>query len=107
MSKKKNVGDEVIKSMKEAVDFMRGKKTSAVIHKVKIPDKIDVKLIRKNLNLSRQDFADSFGFSIRTLQHWEQGNRRPQGPAKILLLLLQRDPKTIRNILYLKGKKES
>jgi len=68
--------------------------------KVEIPDNIDVKKIRKNLNLSRQEFADCFGFSARTLQDWEQGDRRPQGSARVLLLLLQKDPVAIENVLY-------
>jgi len=48
MSSKRNVGDEIIQSMEEAIDYMRGKKTPTVTHKVKIPDKINVKSIRKN-----------------------------------------------------------
>ena|SRR3990167_4687928 len=99
MSSKRNIGDEIVQSMQEAVNYMRGKKTRAVTHKVKIPNVINVKSIRKNLKLSRPAFADRFGFSSRTIQHWEQGDRRPQGAARILLLLLQREPKTIEKIL--------
>lgn len=100
MKKRRNIGDELIQGLEEAVSYMRGKKTGAVVHKVEIPDKIDVKVIRKNLSLSRQKFADRYGFSVRTLQHWEQGNRQPHGPAKILLLLLQREPVIVENILW-------
>ena len=96
---KRNVGNEIIQGMEDAVKHMRGKKTRAVVHRVEIPDNIDVKKIRKKLHLSRQEFANRFGFSARTLQHWEQGNRRPQGAARVLLLLLQREPETIENIL--------
>lgn len=96
---KRNIGDEIIDGMEAAVSYMRGKKTRAVIHKVKIPEKINVRAIREKLKLSRQAFADRFGFSARTLQHWEQGDRHPQGPAKVLLLLLQREPIIIENIL--------
>ena len=99
MSAKRNIGNEIIQSMEEAVDYMRGKKTRAIVHKVKIPDKINVKSIRENLNLSRPAFAGRYGFSSRTLQHWEQGDRKPQGAARVLLLLLQREPETIEKIL--------
>ena len=104
MSAKRNIGNEIIQSMEEAVDYMRGKKTRAIVHKVKIPDKIDVKSIRKNLKLSRPAFADRFGFSSRIIQHWEQGDRRPQGAARVLLLLLQRAPGTVEEILNAGGK---
>jgi len=96
---KRNIGKEIIDGLEEAVSHLRGKKTGAVVNKVVIPDKIDVRLIRKKLHLSRQVFADRFGFSSRTLQHWEQGDRHPQGAARVLLLLLQRDPETIESIL--------
>ncbi len=96
---KRNIGNEIIKGMEEAIDYMRGKKTHVAVHKVKIPNEIDVRVIRKKLKLSRQAFADRFGFSARTLQHWEQGNRHPHGPARILLLLLQREPTIIEGIL--------
>jgi putative transcriptional regulator len=96
---KRNIGNEIIKGMEEAIGYMRGKKTRVTIHKVEIPDEINVRAIRKKLKLTRQEFADRFGFSIRTLQHWEQGDRHPHGPAKVLLLLLQREPTTIEGIL--------
>ncbi len=78
---------------------MRGEKVAARVHKVEIPDEIDVREIREKLHLSRQDFADRFGFSSRTVQHWEQGDRNPRGPAKILLVLLQREPDLVEGIL--------
>lgn len=100
MAKKRNIGDELIQGVENAIDYMRGKKGCAVTHKLEIPDEIDVRSIRKNLSLSRQEFADRYGFSARTLQHWEQGDRHPHGAAMILLLLLQRDPAAIENILW-------
>lgn len=100
MAKKRNVGNELIQGVEDAIDYMRGKKGATITHKLEIPDEVDVRLIRKKLSLSRQEFADRYGFSIRTLQHWEQGDRHPHGSAMILLLLLQRDPKTIENILW-------
>jgi putative transcriptional regulator len=96
---KRNIANEIITGMEEAISYMQGKKTHVTVHKVKIPDEIDVRAIRKNLKLSRQKFADRFGFSSRTLQHWEQGDRHPHGAARILLLLLQREPYTIEGIL--------
>jgi putative transcriptional regulator len=99
MTKRRNIGDEIIKGMEEAIGFVRGKKTRAAVHKVEIPDEINVRAIREKLNLTRQEFADRFGFSMRTVQHWEQGNRHPHGPSRILLLLLQREPATIEGIL--------
>jgi putative transcriptional regulator len=99
MMDKRNIGNEILTEMKSAIDYMQGKKKNIVVHKVQIPDQIDIRAIREKLHLSRQAFADCFGFSSRTLQHWEQGDRNPHGSAKVLLLLLQREPATIANIL--------
>ena len=95
----RNIGDEIIQGMTEAIEYLRGNVGTAKINKVEIPKEIDVRTIRENLKLSRKEFANSFGFSPRTLQHWEQGDRVPHGSARVLLLLLQRDPVTIAKIL--------
>ncbi|STX81316.1 Putative merR family bacterial regulatory protein [Legionella busanensis] len=95
----RDIGNEIVQGMKEAIDYVRGNTGAAKIHKIEVPATIDVRAIRKKLNLSRQQFADSFGFSPRTLQHWEQGDRSPHGSARVLLLLLQREPATIAKIL--------
>jgi putative transcriptional regulator len=95
----RNIGNEIIQSMAEAIEYIRGNTGAAKINKVEIPNEIDVRTIREGLKLSRKEFADSFGFSSRTLQHWEQGDRVPHGSARVLLLLLQREPATIAKIL--------
>ena len=88
-----------IDGLNEAIDYVDGKKNNAIVHQVDIPEHIDVRDIRKQCQLSRTSFARKFGFSSRTIQHWEQGNRQPRGPARILLLLLQRNPQAIATIL--------
>ncbi len=67
---------------------------------IEIPDEVDVLAIRKQLDLTRAKFSEKLGFSPRTVQHWEQGDRRPQGAARVLLVMLQRDAKAVEKILY-------
>jgi len=95
----RNIGNEMIEGMSEAVDYMQGKATKSREHQIIIPKNINVRDIRKKLALTRTAFAKKFGFSPRTIQHWEQGDRTPRGPARILLLLLQRNPKVVEQIL--------
>ena len=45
---------------------------------------MDVKAIRLRLGKSQSEFARMIGVSISTLQNWEQGRRRPEGPARAL-----------------------
>jgi transcriptional regulator with XRE-family HTH domain len=48
--------------------------------------------VRAKTKLSQGDFARAFGVAIGTLQGWEQKRRRPEGPARALLTLIDHDP---------------
>jgi DNA-binding transcriptional regulator YiaG len=60
---------------------------------------IDVQQIRKRTGLSQPDFAKSIGVPVATLRNWEQGHRNPTGPARILLRLLERNPRIVEEML--------
>jgi putative transcriptional regulator len=55
----------------------------------------DVKAIRRKLRLSQAQFAKRFGFSVRTVQEWEQGRAVPDGPARVLLRVIEKSPKLV------------
>jgi putative transcriptional regulator len=55
----------------------------------------DVRKLRRKLGLSQSKFASKFGFSIRTVQEWEQGRAIPDRPARILLRVIEKSPKTV------------
>ena len=59
------------------------------------PPPPDVRAIRTRLGLSQAAFADRFGFSVRTVQQWEQGRAVPDRPARILLRVIERAPETL------------
>ncbi|OGT53478.1 MAG: transcriptional regulator [Gammaproteobacteria bacterium RIFCSPHIGHO2_12_FULL_42_13] len=54
---------------------------------------LDIKKIREKTGLSQHQFSKLIHVSIKTLQNWEQGRRKPQGPALALLTILKNDPK--------------
>ena len=56
---------------------------------------LDIKAIRKRLGKSQSEFALMIGVSVSTLQNWEQGRRRPQGPARALLKVAARSPEAV------------
>ena len=60
----------------------------------------DVASIRKHLGLSQAEFADVFKIAVRTLRNWEQGIRQPEGPAQVLLQVIERQPKAVLNALH-------
>ena len=89
---------DLIVSMREVLDHVQGKRTLES-RKIEIP-RPEIREIRQQYALSQQDFARLFGISIRTLQKWEQGIRLPQGPAKILLSVISKNPKAVWDVLH-------
>jgi putative transcriptional regulator len=59
----------------------------------------NVKAIRHKLGLSQAAFAHQFGFSVRTVQQWEQGRAVPDRPARILLRVIETDPRAVEHAL--------
>jgi putative transcriptional regulator len=55
----------------------------------------DAQAIRCKLRMSQSEFATRFGFSVRTVQEWEKGRALPDRPARILLRVIEKSPKTV------------
>jgi putative transcriptional regulator len=64
-----------------------------------VPAEIDVQRIRRSLHLSQNEFASRFGISPGTLRDWEQGRKKPEGPARVLLMVIAKDPKAVTRAL--------
>jgi putative transcriptional regulator len=96
MAKKPTPGQRMIASAKQALAFAEGADNGCVVH---IPDAIDAARIRARVGLSQRQFAAHFGVSVRTVQEWEQGRAVPSGPARALLMVIDREPKAVRRAL--------
>jgi len=59
----------------------------------------DVAALRRFVGLTQADFARAMGISVHTLRNWEQGRRRPEGPAISLLRIAARHPRILRENL--------
>jgi len=53
---------------------------------------IDVKSVRERRGVTQKEFADQYGFSLDTLQNWEQGRNAPDNPVLLLLKLIDSYP---------------
>ena len=49
--------------------------------------------------MSQSKFAASFGLGLDAVQSWEQGRRRPEGAARVLLKVIEHDPDAVRRAL--------
>jgi putative transcriptional regulator len=84
--------DKMIASDAEtAPDMARGRDWRRVL----TPQTPDVQAIRRKLGMSQSEFASRFGFSVRTVQEWEQGRALPDRPARILLRVIEKSPKAV------------
>ncbi len=59
----------------------------------------EVKAVRYRLKQTQADFAAMIGVSVATLQGWEEGRHRPEGPAEALLRVAAKSPKTVVKVL--------
>ena len=85
------------KGLQEALAHVRGE-AGAVVHEIEVPDP-DVRLIRDRTGLSQADFARSIGVKKATLLNCEQRRRRPDGAARVLLAMIEREPDIVRRVL--------
>jgi putative transcriptional regulator len=91
-------GQSIRKGLQEAIAYAR-RDADRDDYRVHVPERVDVKAIRTKLGMTQQAFAASFGFSINTLRHWEQGTRRPEGAARVFLIVIERAPRAVQRAL--------
>ena len=84
--------------LREALAFAQGDTTGAIVHHIEVPDS-DVRAIRARTGLSQADFARSIGVKKATLLNWEHNRRTPDGPARVLLALIEREPGIVGRVL--------
>lgn len=94
--KSKNFGD-LLKSIDQARKIRAGKMRAGRITKF---NPVMVRAIRLKLHASQAAFAHMIGVSIDTLQNWEQGRRRPEGPALALLKIAEINPRIVMKALH-------
>jgi len=93
--------DKLFKELQESIieggKILKGKKKVGREYNFVNPDP---KEIRERFGLSQNKFAEMLGISTSTLQNWEQGRRKPEGPAKILLNIAARHPDAVLDTVY-------
>lgn len=87
---KRDIGQEILDGIREIKAYKAGK-NSLRVRALKKPASPQV--IRTRLKLSQSAFAGLMGVSLRTVQDWEQGRRKPSGPAVALLRIAEQKPK--------------
>ena len=88
--------DELLASVRQAGKIRRGKMKASRSFELK---PTDIRSIRQKLGRSQAEFALLIGVSVATLQNWEQGRRKPVGPAQALLRVASVNPQVVAEAL--------
>lgn len=95
--------DDIEAARREARAIRAGAADPAICVVHRIPGAVDVRAIRARAQLSQEAFARRFGFAISAIRDWEQGRRTPEGPARTLLLIVDRHPALVEAVLDAPG----
>jgi len=88
---------ELLASVREGGAILRGEAKPTRTFNVEAPD---VRSIRQRLKLSQNKFASLLGISSATVRNWEQGRRRPEGPARVLLQIADKHPDAVWDVVH-------
>ena len=86
---------ELLESVKQGAAIMKG--TRKPSRSFQFPE-TEVRALRVRFGLSQDKFANLVGISVGTLRNWEQGRRKPEGPARVLLKVASRHPEALLDI---------
>ncbi len=97
--RKKSGESSIVRSAREALIWAKGGDVPGVrVTTVQVPA-VDVRLLRRRLSLTQDEFAAKFGFSRAVLRNWEQGRNQPDGAARVLLAVIDRHPEAVEDAI--------
>lgn len=89
-------GQRVLQGLEEALRFARGEAGDARVWQAPI---LDVAELRKKAGLSQEEFARRYKINLATLRNWEQKVRSPEGPARVLLMVIAAEPEAVERAI--------
>ena len=93
---KKALFDELLESVREGGAILRNEREPS---RAFVFDEPDVRALREKHGLSQPKFAALMGISVGTLRNWEQGRRKPEGSARVLLRVVERHPEAVFEVV--------
>ena len=93
-----SLGRRLVTGLSEALAHARGE-IELPSYRVTVPDRVDVAKLRHRLGLSQSGFARAFGLDVTAIHAWEQGRRRPDRTARLLLAVIAKEPAAVRRAL--------
>lgn len=94
--------EDLVNGLREVDNYLAGETTGFKVH---VPERVDVKRIRKRLNMTQARFSGTFGFSLDAVKHWEGGRRNPESAARAFLTVIDRNPTAVLEALHPRPKR--
>jgi len=99
--------ESIMTGLQQAIDFEKGDTSKGRIRIVEIPvieplneyPKEKIKELRQKINLPQKYFAELLGVTLKSVEAWETGKRKPTGSAKRLFQLIEKDPNLINSVI--------
>lgn len=88
----------IMEGLTEAVAHAEGRPEGRGV-RVHVPENIDVKALREREHLTQVAFAGRYGFTKDAVRQWEQGRRKPEAAARVLLRVIEREPEAVQRAL--------
>jgi putative transcriptional regulator len=92
------VARRIMAGLNEAAAHVRSE-IELPTYTVAVPDEVQVSALRKRLGLSQAKFAHAFGLDVTAVHAWEQGRRRPDRAARVLLAVIAKEPQAVLRAL--------
>jgi putative transcriptional regulator len=92
------LGKRLINAAKSAQAIAKGE-ADPKTYRVHVPAQLDVRAIRTKFKMSQNAFAARFGILPSTLRDWEQNRRHPDGAARVLLMVIDKEPDAVTRAL--------
>ncbi len=87
---------ELLASVKQGAAIMKGNARPS--RSFQFPE-VEVRELRSRFGLTQDKFAALMGISVGTLRNWEQGRRKPEGPARVLLRVAAAHPEALLHLI--------
>ena len=88
----------LLEGLQEAVAWKRGQLPLETVNIDPMPAE-RVRAIRRKVAKSAREFERRFGIPAATVNNWEQGRRQPDPAARLLLLILEREPDAVERAI--------
>ena len=98
--KRSKIADKIIAAMDEAVSFASGVDTDGEVSVVEVLHATDIAALRQSLGMTREEFADAYGFTYRTIENYEKHLRKPNRQVQYYLRAIKNNPLEIFNAVH-------